>query len=92
VVTVPLGHGNASRKVGVVGEFQGEYATPGEFGADDHSTVFVDADFTEGLGKILELGIGPGAVELGDDGIAPDARAPAVAEDEVRVQRWDRGV
>jgi hypothetical protein len=61
-VTGPLGHGNASRKIGVVGQFQREYATPGKFGADDHSAVFVDANLTKGLGKILELGIRPGAV------------------------------
>lgn len=88
----PSGHSNASRQVGVIGQLQGEDPAPGEFGADYHSAVFVDADLTEGLGEILELGIGPSTVQLGYDGIAPDARAPAIAKDEVRVQRRDRGV
>lgn len=87
-----LRHGNASRQVSVVRQFEREYPAPGKFGADNHPAVFVDADFTEGLRKILESGIGPSAVQLGYDGIAPDARAPAVAKDEIRVERWDRGV
>lgn len=83
---------NAGVKQCVIRQLQRQGSRLGKIRTNSHTAVLGDTHHAKRFGKLLEPRFWSDAIELGDDGVAPYARAPAVVHQEVGVERGNWGV
>lgn len=74
---------------GIVRKLQRKHTRLGKVWADDEPAIFVVANFPKTLYHILEVDVWSNLVDLGNNLIAPNTRAPTIPDDKIRIQRRD---